>query len=75
MGIGTVSDGCSETYNRGQNVAQCFVDGAHIAAWMVRSGHTCDWLKFSSGAYSGRFQKQERHQSTSVYEDIFPLIA
>lgn len=57
VGAGSVCDGRSETINRNRVVAQCFVDGSDIAAEMVQSGHACDWVKFSGGAYPGGCSK------------------
>lgn len=51
VGAGTPCDGRSRPGNRDRIVAQCFVGGADIAVEMVRSGHACDWPKFSGGRY------------------------
>jgi len=52
VGSGTPCDGRSKPTNHDRIVAQCFVDGADIAAPMVEQGFACDWVKFSGGAYS-----------------------
>jgi len=52
VGNGTPCDGRSKPTNYDRIVAQCFVDGADIAASMVEQGVACDWAKFSGGAYS-----------------------
>ena len=48
---GTPCDGRSKSTNRNRVVAQCFLDDADIATEMVRTGHACDWPKFSGGHY------------------------
>jgi hypothetical protein len=52
VGDGTPCDGRSKATNRDRIVAQCFVDGADVAASLVGQGVACDWVKFSGGAYS-----------------------
>jgi endonuclease YncB( thermonuclease family) len=52
VGNGTPCDGRSKPTNRDRIVAQCFVDGADIAATLVEQGFACDWIKFSGGVYS-----------------------
>ena len=52
VGNGTPCDGRSKPTNYNRIVAQCFVDGADIAASMIEQGFACDWIKFSGGAYS-----------------------
>lgn len=51
VGEGTVCDGRSKRTNRDRVVAQCFIQGRDIADMLVRSGHACDWPRFSGGAY------------------------
>lgn len=51
VGEGTPCDGRSQRMNRGRVVAQCFLEGADIAAAMVRAGFACDWPRYSGGAY------------------------
>ena len=51
VGEGTVCDGRSRPTNHDRIVAQCFIQGRDIAEILVRSGHACDWPKFSGGAY------------------------
>lgn len=51
VGEGTVCDGRSPPKSRPRIVAQCFIDGADIAAEMIAAGATCDWPKFSGGHY------------------------
>lgn len=57
VGAGSVCDGRSKPLNRKRVVAQCFVGRLDIADRMVTSGHACDWVKFSGGAYSGGCRK------------------
>ncbi|MGH6804867.1 MAG: thermonuclease family protein [Methyloceanibacter sp.] len=52
VGNGTPCDGRSKPTSHDRIVAQCFVDGADIAAHMVEQGFACDWIKFSGGTYS-----------------------
>lgn len=52
VGDGTPCDGRSKSTNRDRIVAQCFADGADIAAPLVDQGFACDWVKFSGGIYS-----------------------
>ena len=52
VGNGTPCDGRSKSTNHDRIVAQCFVDGADVAASMVDQGFACDWIKLSGGAYS-----------------------
>lgn len=52
VGSGTVCDGRSRPTNRNRNVAQCFIGTDDIADLLVRGGHACDWVRFSSGHYS-----------------------
>ncbi len=51
VGEGTVCDGRSRRTNHDRIVAQCTVQGRDIAEMLVRSGHACDWPRFSGGAY------------------------
>ena len=57
VGAGSVCDGRSKRFNHKRLVAQCLVGGKDIAAWMVKTGHACDWVKFSGGAYPGGCRK------------------
>jgi micrococcal nuclease len=52
VGEGTPCDGRSKPTNRERVVAQCFVEGADIAAALVKQGLVCDWRRFSGGYYS-----------------------
>ena len=51
VGEGSICDGRSKPTNRNRVVAQCFVEGADVAAEMIAAGATCDWPKFSGGHY------------------------
>lgn len=57
VGAGSVCDKRSDLFSHGRVVAQCFVDNNDIAAHMVKTGHACDWIKFSGGAYPGGCRK------------------
>jgi len=57
VGAGSACDGRSKLFSHKRIVAQCFAEGADIAARMVQSGHACDWVKFSGGAYPGGCRK------------------
>ncbi|VVT15352.1 thermonuclease family protein [Hoeflea sp. EC-HK425] len=57
VGAGSVCDGRSKLFNRKRIVAQCYLGTHDIAARMVISGHACDWVKFSGGAYRGGCRK------------------
>lgn len=57
VGAGSVCDRRSKLFSRGRLVAQCFIGAIDIAKHMVKSGHACDWLKFSGGAYPGGCKK------------------
>lgn len=57
VGAGSICDGRSDTFSHKRIVAQCFAGNEDIAARMVRSGHACDWVKFSGGAYPGGCRK------------------
>jgi endonuclease YncB( thermonuclease family) len=51
VGDGTPCDGRSKPTNRDRIVAQCFVGELDIGREMVRTGHACDWPRFSAGHY------------------------
>jgi endonuclease YncB( thermonuclease family) len=51
VGGGTPCDGRSRSTNRDRIVAQCFVNGKDIAAYLVETNFACDWVKFSGGHY------------------------
>ena len=51
VGSRTPCDGRSRPRSRDRIVAQCFIGEQDIAAEMARSGHACDWPKFSGGHY------------------------
>lgn len=57
VGSGSICDGRSKPFSHKRVVAQCFAGNEDIAAWMVKSGHACDWVKFSGGAYPGGCRK------------------
>ena len=57
VGAGSVCDGRSNPYSHKRIVAQCFVGKLDIASEMVRSGHACDWINYSGGAYTGGCRK------------------
>ena len=54
VGQGTPCDGRSKATNHGRVVAQCFVNGGDIAAWLVNHGYAVDWPRFSGGHYANR---------------------
>ena len=51
VGEGTPCDGRSKPHNGKRRIAQCFADGADVAAAMVAAGHARDWPKYSGGFY------------------------
>ena len=72
VGSGTPCDGRSKPTSHDGIVAQCFADGADMAAILVEHGYACDWVKFSGGAYS-RAGKGNRCEGTDeAAEQINP---
>ena len=52
VGEGSVCDGKSRPTSYERLVAQCYLGDLDIADEMVRTGHACDWLRYSGGHYS-----------------------
>jgi micrococcal nuclease len=51
VGEGTPCDGRSKRFSYDRVVAQCFLRNRDIAEMLVRSGHACDWPRYSGGHY------------------------
>jgi hypothetical protein len=67
VGGGTPCDGRSKRKNRNRYVAQCFVNGADLAAEIVLNGYACDCERFSAGRYSNGRDRSTMHKFFLVH--------